>query len=163
MLRVCRYRYVHTLKSTDTSSSSAENSLCTAQLLHDEFAVLCEPCALLLPATNLEHSPHTTWIVCSPTRKLCCPSVTKSYGCQCLGEHIWACFFMVLCHISSMTSCWKSLLELMKINLFMLVLHSCVSLEILCSVLFPAAFVPRLFECGEGGCYLSGGTDPVPQ
>lgn len=28
------------------------------------------------------------------------------------------CFFMVLCHISSIFSCWKNPLELMKINLF---------------------------------------------
>lgn len=73
-----------------------------------------------MPTTNLEHSPHTTWGVCSPVRKLCCPSVTRSCGCQCLGEHIWGppgCFFMALCHISSITS-QKNLLKLMKINLF---------------------------------------------
>lgn len=95
--------------------------MCTAQLLQDGLAVPCELCVLDMPATKLEHSPHSTWNVCSPARKLCCPAVTRSHGCQCLGEHIWGplgCLFMVLCHISSITSCWESLLELMKIDLF---------------------------------------------
>lgn len=104
-------------------------------------AVLCEPRVLDMATTNLEHSPHTTWSVCSPTRKLCCPSVTRPCGCQCLGQHIWAplgCFFMALCRISSITNCWKNLLELMKITL--LVIHYCVSLEMLLFCFFSYSF-----------------------
>lgn len=51
----------------------------------------------------------------------------------------------------------------MKINL-LIVSDSflCFTGKAFVLVFFPAAFEPRLFECGEGGCYLSAGTDPVP-